>query len=176
MRYCNHCGESVSLLTPAGDNRDRHVCGACGLIHYQNPKVVCGCIPVWRDRILLCQRAIEPRKGFWTLPAGFMENGETIQHAAARETLEEAGAQIAAQTLYGLYNLPQTNQVYVMFRAELTGEDAFAAGDESLDARLFAEREIPWDDIAFPVIRTTLRRYLVERKSGVFSMVVEDLA
>lgn len=175
INYCNHCGENVSLLIPAGDNRDRHVCDACGQIHYQNPKVVCGCIPVWRERILLCRRAIEPRKGLWTLPAGFMENGETLQHGAARETLEEAGAEIAGQMLYGIYNLPRVNQVYVMFLAQLTGEDSFAPGVESLDVRLFEERQIPWEDIAFRVIRRTLERYLDERKSGNFSVAVEDI-
>ena len=175
IKYCTHCGESVSLLTPAGDNRDRHVCDACGQIHYQNPKVVCGCIPVWGERILMCRRAIEPRKGLWTLPAGFMENGETIQHGASRETLEEACAEIAGQTLYGIYNLPQVNQVYVMFRAQLTGENNFAPGAESLEVRLFEEAQIPWEEIAFRVIRLTLERYLAERKSGNFSVVVEDI-
>ena len=175
IKYCNHCGENVSLLIPAGDNRDRYVCDGCGQIHYQNPKVVCGCIPVWRDRILLCKRAIEPRKGLWTLPAGFMENGETIQHGAARETLEEACAEIAGQTLYGIYNLPRVNQVYVMFRAELTGENSFAAGAESLEVRLFEEAQIPWSEIAFRVIHLTLERYLAERKSGNFSVVIEDI-
>lgn len=175
INYCNHCGESVSLLTPAGDNRDRHVCDVCGRIHYQNPKVVCGCIPVWGERILLCRRAIEPRKGLWTLPAGFMENGETLQHGAARETREEACAELTEQTLYAIYNLPRINQVYVMFRAELTGERSFAPGAESLEVRLFEEGQIPWDDIAFRVIRQTLERYLNDRKSGDFSMVMEDI-
>ncbi|MGR3914632.1 MAG: NUDIX hydrolase [Gammaproteobacteria bacterium] len=175
MKYCNQCGENVSLLMPEGDTRDRHVCDVCGQIHYQNPKVVCGCIAVWGERILLCKRAIEPRMGLWTLPAGFMENGETVQHGAARETMEEACAEIAAQQLFGIYNLPHANQIYVMFRAELTGEDRFAAGDESLEARLFTEAQIPWDEIAFRVIRRTLERYLAERKNGRFSVMVEDV-
>ncbi len=163
------------MLTPLGDNRERHVCDACGMIHYQNPKVVCGCLPVWGDKILLCKRAIEPRRGLWTLPAGFMENGETIQHGAARETMEEACAPIAEQTLYGIYNLPRVNQVYIMFRAELTDERGFAAGDESLEVRLFDEAQIPWEKIAFRVIERTLRRYLAERKSGRFSVAIEDI-
>ena len=175
INYCNQCGENVSLLIPQGDNRDRHVCNACGQIHYQNPKVVCGCIPVWGERILLCRRAIEPRKGLWTLPAGFMENGETTQHGAARETREEACAEVTGQTLYGVYNLPRVNQVYLMFRAQLTGENNFAAGAESLEVQLFEEQQIPWDEIAFPVIRQTLQRYLAERKSGNFSIAVEDV-
>ena len=175
INYCNQCGENVSLLIPQGDNRDRHVCNACGQIHYQNPKVVCGCIPVWDERILLCRRAIDPRKGLWTLPAGFMENGETTQHGAARETREEACAEVTGQTLYGVYNLPRVNQVYLMFRAQLTGENNFAAGAESLEVQLFEEQQIPWDEIAFPVIRQTLQRYLAERKSGNFSIAVEDV-
>ncbi len=124
---------------------------------------------------MLCRRAIEPRRGLWTLPAGFMENGETIQHAAARETREEACAEITAQRLYGIYNLPRANQVYVMFRAQLTGEHNFAAGEESLEVRLFEEQQLPWDALAFRVIHQTLKRYLVERKSGDFSVVVEDI-
>ena len=175
IRFCNYCGENVSLLTPAGDDRDRHVCDACGQIHYQNPKVVCGCIPVWGERILLCRRAIEPRKGLWTLPAGFMENGETLQHGAARETMEEACAEIAGQTLYAIYNLPRVNQVYVMFRAELTGEDCFAPGAESLETRLFEERHIPWDHLAFRVVHRTLERYLADRKTGRFAVAMEDI-
>ena len=175
INYCNHCGENVSLLTPEGDNRDRHVCDVCGQIHYQNPKVVCGCIAVWGEQILLCKRAIEPRKGLWTLPAGFMENGETVQHGAARETMEEACAEVTAQKLFGVYNLPRANQIYVMFRAELTGESNFAPGAESLEARLFSEDEIPWDEIAFRVIARALQQFLAERKRGDFSVVLDDV-
>ncbi len=175
LRYCNHCGEPVLLSIPVGDTRDRHICTACGHIQYQNPKIVCGCIPVWQDRVLLCRRAIEPRKGLWTLPAGFMENGETIQHGAARETGEEACAEITEQTLYGIYNLPRVNQVYIMFRAKLVAEDGFDTGAESLEVRLFEEGQIPWTEIAFRVIHLTLTRYFSERKSGKFSVVVEDI-
>lgn len=175
INHCTHCGEKVSLTIPQGDNRDRHVCGACGLIQYQNPKVVCGCVPVWNTRVLLCRRAIEPRLGFWTLPAGFLENGETLQHGAARETMEEAGAAIVAQELYAIYSLPRVNRVYVLFRAQLTGEDKFSVGEESLEVRLFTEPEIPWSEIAFPVIRRTLQRYFAERQSGDFPVTVETL-
>lgn len=175
IQYCNHCGQRVSLVIPAGDNRPRHVCAACGNIQYQNPKLVCGCIPVWGERILLCRRAIEPRSGLWTLPAGFMENGETVQHAAARETREEACAEITGQTLYAIYSLPQVNQVHVMFRGALTGEDHFAPGSESLEVRLFDEADIPWSEIAFRVIHLTLERYLEERKSGAFTVSVRDI-
>lgn len=175
INYCNHCGENVSLMIPAGDNRERHVCDACGQVHYQNPKIVCGCIAVWGEQILLCKRAIEPRLGLWTLPAGFMENGETIQHAAARETREEACAEIVGQTLYGIYNLPHANQVYIMFRGELNNSHDFAAGEESLETRLFEEAQIPWEEIAFRVIRMTLERYLIERKTNDFQVLVEDV-
>lgn len=176
IRHCNGCGGPVTPRIPAGDNRERAVCETCGRIHYQNPKVVCGCIPVWRERILLCQRAIEPRKGLWTLPAGFMENGETIQHAAARETREEACAEITEAALFGIYNLPRANQVYVMFLAKLRGRNEFAAGAESLAVRLFRAAEIPWSEIAFPVIHRTLERYLAERDTGHFAVRVEDIA
>ncbi len=175
IKHCCQCGAGVSLMVPAGDNRERQVCDVCGQIHYQNPTVVCGCLAVWEERILLCKRAIEPRLGLWTLPAGFMENGETVQQGAARETMEEAGAALAGQTLYGIYNLRRANQVYVMFRAALLGEHAFAAGAESLEARLFEAREIPWSKIAFRVISATLRRYLAERETGNFSVLVEDI-
>ncbi len=175
IQYCNHCGEQVLLQTPPGDNRNRHVCARCGRIQYQNPKVVCGCLPVWQERILLCRRAIEPRKGLWTLPAGFLENDETIQHGAARETMEEACAEIVKQTLYGIYSLPQINQVYIMFRAELTGENNFSPGAETLEARLFQESEIPWQELAFRVIRLTLQRYLSERKSGAFTVAINNI-
>ena len=166
INHCIHCGEKVSLAIPRGDNRNRHVCNSCGHIHYQNPKVVCGCIPVWGERILLCRRAIEPRKGFWTLPAGFMENGETLEHAAVRETMEEACAKIVAPQLFGVYSLPQVNQVYVMFLAQLGGESDFAAGEESLEVGLFAAADIPWADLAFPVVHRTLQRYLEMRPNN----------
>lgn len=175
INYCNSCGENVSLVTPQGDTRTRHVCDVCGQIHYQNPKVVCGSIAVWGERVLLCKRAIEPRYGLWTLPAGFMENGETLQHGAARETMEEACADIHMPELFGVYSLPHANQVYVMFRAKLRGEDAFAAGAESLEARLFAEGEIPWDELAFRVVRQTLHDYFSARASGKFSVCIEDV-
>lgn len=175
INYCNLCGKKASLQIPSGDNRERHVCESCGHIQYQNPKVVCGCIPVWGERILLCRRAIEPRKGLWTLPAGFMENGETTQDGAARETMEEACAELTDQEIYSIYNLPRINQVYIMFRAKLTGESNFSPGEESLEVRLFEEEEIPWEEIAFRVIHLTLERYLAERKSGNFTIMVNDI-
>jgi len=171
INYCSRCGGSILLQIPVGDNRLRHVCESCGEIHYQNPKIVSGCIPVWQDRILLCKRAIEPRKGFWTLPAGFLENGETVEQGAIRETREEACADITDRHLYGIYNLPHINQVYMMFRGNLVSEDGFGVGEESLDVRLFDETEIPWQDIAFKVIHLTLRRYLEEKKTGQFTLL-----
>ena len=137
---------------PEGDNRERAVCSACDTIHYQNPKIVAGALPVWEDRILLCKRAIEPRYGTWTLPAGFMENGETVEQGARRETHEEARAELQELSLYTMLSIPHISQVYIMFRGQLMAEDAFSPGDESLETTLFAEHEIPWDEIAFPVI------------------------
>lgn len=165
MKYCSECGSRVELLVPDGEDRPRYVCGACGTIHYQNPKIVVGCIPEWEDRILLCRRAIEPRYGLWTLPAGFMENGETSQQGAARETLEEAGARVDVGELYALFNLPHIDQIYLLFRSRLLDPD-FAPGEESLEVELFTESEIPWDAIAFPVVKETLGLYFRDRRNG----------
>jgi ADP-ribose pyrophosphatase YjhB (NUDIX family) len=160
MKFCSECAHPVSLMIPPDDNRQRYVCGACGTIHYQNPKMVVGSIPVWeRDgetRVLLCRRAIEPRYGYWTLPAGFMENEETTADAALRETFEEAGARIEMHELFSLLNVPHVHQVHLFYRATLLDLE-FAPGIESLEVRLFSEAEIPWDDIAFPTVAHTLR-------------------
>lgn len=169
MNYCSECGNAVKVSIPEGDNRPRHVCSSCGVIHYQNPKVVVGCIPIWEQRVLLCRRAIEPRYGLWTVPAGFMENGETSQQGAARETLEEACARVDVEGLYTLFNLPHINQVYLLYRSRLLDLD-FAAGDESLEVALFHEHEIPWDEIAFAVIRESLRLYFADRPRGDFPL------
>ena len=169
MNFCSHCGAPLRIETPSGDNRPRHVCPACGAIHYQNPKMVVGCIPEWEDRILLCRRAIEPKYGLWTLPAGFMENGETTAEGAARETLEEAGARVDILGLYSMISLPDINQVYLMFRAKLLHLD-FIHGEESLEARLFAEHEIPWEQMAFRTIQHALERYFADRKTGTFPL------
>ncbi len=165
MRFCSHCGASVNRLTPPGDTHERFVCAACQTVHYQNPKMVIGCIPEWEDRILLCRRAIEPRLGLWTLPAGFMELRETTAQAAAREALEEANASIEIGDLYTLYNLPHIGQVYLIYRGRLRNLD-FAPGAESLEVRLFHEAEIPWDRIAFPVITYTLEHFFADRRLG----------
>jgi ADP-ribose pyrophosphatase YjhB (NUDIX family) len=165
MNFCSNCGARVELRVPEGDSLPRHVCPACGTIHYLNPKMVVGCIPEWEDRILLCRRAIEPRHGKWTVPAGFMENGETTFDGAKRETLEEANARVDIINLYALYNIPHINQVYLLFRARLLDLD-FSAGSETLETRLFAEAEIPWDEIAFATVRNTLRHYYADRPTG----------
>jgi ADP-ribose pyrophosphatase YjhB (NUDIX family) len=175
MKYCSVCGASVELRIPPDDNRKRHVCISCGEIHYQNPKLIVGAIPVWQDKVLLCRRAIEPRHGLWTLPAGFMENGETTTEAAIRETLEEANARIEIGDLYSMYSLPYINQVHLLFRARLLDLD-FAPGQESLEVKLFSEAEIPWNEIAFRPVRFSLEHYFVERSSGTYSFHIGELA
>lgn len=166
MKFCSECANPVSLTIPEGDNRPRYVCVQCTTIHYQNPKLVIGSIPVWeRDgklQILLCKRAIEPRYGYWTLPAGFMENNETTADAARRETEEEAGANIELGGLFTLLNVAQVHQVHLFYLATLRDLD-FAPGIESLDVQLFEEHQIPWDDLAFPTIRVTLELFFADR-------------
>jgi ADP-ribose pyrophosphatase YjhB (NUDIX family) len=167
MKYCSLCGSKLTKCIPVGDDRDREVCNDCGHIHYQNPKVVTGCLVEQDGKILLCQRAIEPRYGLWTLPAGFMENGETVEEGAARETREEAMADVEVIGLYTLFSLTHINQIYMLFRARFKSPE-FAPGPESLDVKLVSEAEIPWDEIAFPVIEETLRLYFEDRKTGSF--------
>jgi ADP-ribose pyrophosphatase YjhB (NUDIX family) len=174
INYCTQCGESVSLKTPADDDRARHICDACGYIHYQNPKVVNGAIVEWENRILLCKRAIEPRYGYWTLPAGFMENGETTYQGAIRETWEEARANIEIEGLYLTANLPHINQIYMLFKAKLKNVD-FGPGPESLEVTLFDEEDIPWNELAFPVIKTGLELYLENRREGHFPFRMIDI-
>ncbi len=178
MTYCSRCGKPTVSKIPAGDNRVRDVCGQCGAIHYQNPRIIVGCLalagPAGAERVLLCQRGIEPRKHFWTLPAGFMENGESCESGAARETLEEACARVEIAHLYTVFSLPHISQVYLFYRAHLTDQQ-FAAGEESLDARLFAEADIPWSDLAFPVVTRTLQRYFEDRPSGHFPAHTETI-
>ena len=151
MNFCSHCGERVSLRVPEGDNRPRHVCESCGRIHYQNPRIIAGCLPVYGDQVLLCRRAIEPRYGYWTLPAGFMENGESTEQAALRETLEEAQARVQLKQLYTLTSIIHVNQVQLIYLAELERPE-FGISNETLESRLFSEDEIPWDQLAFTTI------------------------
>jgi ADP-ribose pyrophosphatase YjhB (NUDIX family) len=167
MKFCSQCGAAVALRVPEGDSLPRFVCAACGTIHYQNPKMVVGCIAEWEGKVLLCKRAIEPRYGLWTVPAGFMENGETTYQGALRETLEEANARVEIESLYALYNIPHINQVYILFRARLLDLD-FSPGAETLETRLLDEAEIPWDQIAFATVRNTLVHYYADRRKGAF--------
>ncbi|PCJ45494.1 MAG: NUDIX hydrolase [Moraxellaceae bacterium] len=174
MKFCSNCGGNITLLIPEGDHRDRHVCDDCGTIHYQNPRIIAGILPIYKDKVLLCRRAIEPRRGFWTLPAGFMENGETTQEAAERETWEEAEAKIKIDGLYTLYDLPHISQLYMFYRGTVI-DGQFGAGHESLETQLFDEQEIPWDELAFPTIYRTLKRYFEDRKTGVFNVHIEEI-
>jgi ADP-ribose pyrophosphatase YjhB (NUDIX family) len=175
MKFCSHCGSSaIEQRIPEGDTLPRWICSKCGTIHYQNPKVVVGCLPDWEGKVLLCRRAIDPRLGLWTLPAGFLENGETILAGAARETVEEARARVDVGALYTVISLPLINQVYIMFRARLLDLD-FGPGPESLEVRLFEEDGIPWNELAFRTIARTLRNYFLDRKLGEFPVHVSSL-
>lgn len=174
MKFCSFCGAGVELRVPEGDNLPRYVCEACQTIHYQNPKIVTGCIPEWEDQILLCKRAIEPRIGLWTLPAGFMENRETTLQAAMRETREEANAEVEITELYALFNIPHISQVYLIFRARLLNLE-FSPGAESLDVQLFREDQIPWEELAFPVVAETLKRYFNDRNKDDYQLQVGDI-
>lgn len=165
----------MELRRPDDDNRPRHICTACNMIHYQNPNLVIGSIPEWEDKILLCRRAIEPRHGLWTLPGGFMENGETTTEAAIRETLEEANAHIEIGELYSMYSLPYINQVHLLFRAKLLDLN-FGPGAESLEVRLFSEAEIPWNEIAFRPVKFSLEHYFADRRKGSFGFHIGEIA
>jgi ADP-ribose pyrophosphatase YjhB (NUDIX family) len=165
MNFCNQCGARVEFRIPPGDHLARYVCDACGTIHYQNPRLVVGCVPEYEGRILLCRRAIEPRRGYWTVPAGFMENGETLQQAAARESHEEALAEVEIGSLLSVVHVLHAQQVHVFFRATLR-EPSFGPGPESLEVELLRPESIPWSDLAFPSGEFTLRRYLQDRAAG----------
>ena len=166
MKFCSQCGNPVTQRIPEGDSRLRFVCDSCQTIHYQNPNIVAGCLPTWGTQVLLCRRAIEPRRGYWTLPAGFMENDETTAAAAIRETVEEAGANIELGPLFSMLNVAHVHQVHLFYLARLIDLD-YAAGIESLDVQMFSEREIPWADLAFPTIRTTLELFFADRRKVV---------
>lgn len=166
MKFCSHCGAPVALNVPAGDHLPRYVCAACGTIHYQNPKVVVGCVPEDGGRILLCMRAIEPRRGYWTVPAGFLENNETLQQGAARESHEEALASVEIGSLLSIVHVLHSHQVHVFFRARLVEPD-FGVGPESLESKMATEEEVPWEELAFPSITFTLRRYFEDRAANV---------
>lgn len=167
MKFCPRCAQPVVRRIPEGDHLIRSVCESCNLVHYDNPRMIVGCVPVWEDRVLLCRRAIHPRRGYWTLPAGFLENGETTRQGAARETLEEANARVEIESFYRLFDLPHIHQIYVFFRARLLDLD-FSPGAESLETRLFAETQIPWDDLAFRTMKLTLEDYFKDRREGTY--------
>src|SRR4051794_14522105 len=175
MKFCSNCGQPVKIRIPEGDTLPRAVCESCGTVHYENPRVVVGCVPEWRGQILLCRRAIEPRRGYWTAPAGFLEIGESMHAAAARETAEEALAQVEIGSLLSIINVLHAAQVHVMFRAQLGSAD-HGAGIESLETALFDEAQIPWTDIAFASIRFALERYFLDRREQVERLHFHDIA
>ena len=174
MNFCSHCGQPVSLKVPEGDNRPRYVCTGCGRIHYQNPRNVVGVVPVYGDRILLCRRAIEPRLGKWTLPAGFMELGETTAQGAMRETQEEAGAQIELGQLYTIIDVPQAEQVHFFYLAKVVSP-ALYPGPESSEAAFFRVEDIPWNELSFRTVSSTLRHYVEDARTGVFPVHHYDI-
>jgi len=172
MRFCPDCGAATRRTLPDGDTLERDVCTDCGKIHYQNPKVVVGAVCEWDGKILLCKRAIEPRSGFWTIPAGFMEIGESTEDGAVRETMEEANARIAITDLLAIYNIVRLSQVQIFYRAKMLSPD-FAAGIETLELDLFKIEDIPWDDLAFPTVDWILKKAIEEKDRP--SPVIPDL-
>lgn len=176
IKHCRECGAAVVYRVPEdGDTKLRAVCPRCHTIHYENPLNVVGTVPYWEDKVLLCKRNIEPRFGKWTLPAGFMELNETAAQGASRETVEEAGAQFEMGPLFTLLSVARVGQVHLFFRAQLTS-DQFAPGIETIEARLFTEDDIPWDELAFHTTRETLLRYFADRRSGQFAVHTIDIA
>jgi ADP-ribose pyrophosphatase YjhB (NUDIX family) len=175
IRFCLHCGSNVDFRIPEGDALPRHICPQCGHIHYENPRLVVGCVAEYEGLILLCRRAIDPRHGFWTLPAGFMENGESTAQGAARETLEEAGAVVSIDAAFAMFSIAHIHQVHLFYRARLP-EPIYAAGIESLEVKLFHPDAIPWSDLAFRSVYLCLERYLEDKQRGVFTFHEDELA
>ena len=174
MRYCSSCGAELTVRVPHGDQLPRHCCDACGAIHYLNPKIVVGCMPEADDgRLLLCRRAIEPRAGYWTMPAGFMENGESVEQGAMRETLEEAEARVELLGLSSVISVLRVHQVHMMYRARLLGD--YGVGAESLEVRLFREDEIPWAELAFRSVTAALQHFVDDRGAGEYRIHHVDL-
>ncbi len=165
MNFCSHCGAKVTQKIPPGDHLPRYVCDRCGAVHYANPKLVVGCVPQYGEQILLCKRGIEPRRGYWTVPAGFMENGETLQQAAARESHEEALTHVDVGSLLTVCHVTHAHQVHVFFRARMRSAD-FGPTPESLEVKLVNHQDIPWDELAFPSTEFTLRRFLEDHAAG----------
>ena len=175
IKHCRACGTAVELRVPDdGDTRERAVCPACGTIHYVNPLLVVGTVPYLGDQVLLCKRAIEPRYGKWTLPAGFMELGETMAQGAARETVEEAGAEVEMGAFFSAMSIPRVGQVHVFYLARLL-HDRFDPGHESLEARLFTQHDLPWDELAFTTVRETLKCFFADRRLGQFGVHDVDI-
>ncbi|MBS3732551.1 MAG: NUDIX hydrolase [Desulfobacterales bacterium] len=174
MNYCTHCGHLLNYEIPHGDDRPRHVCPSCGMIHYQNPKMVVGCIAESENRILLCRRSIDPAYGRWTIPAGYLENRETVEAGARREAREEARANLGELVPYRLFTIPHISQMYLIFRAKLL-DDHFSAGEESLETRLFGQNEIPWDELAFRVVFASLKDFIRDREAGAFSFDIKEI-
>ena len=174
MSFCTACGHKTIDQIPLGDHNVRQICTDCGTIHYVNPKVICGALALWQNKVLLCRRAIEPRYGLWTLPAGYMELFETMDQGAARETREEAEAEVEIEHLYCMYNIPRIGQIYVLFKTQIVAGQ-FGAGEETIESRLFSEEEIPWDDLAFPSVERTLRHYFSDRKNNQFPLHIETI-
>ncbi len=175
IKHCRACGGEVQYRVPADDNRERAVCGVCATIHYENPINVVGTVPVFGDAVLLCRRNIEPRWGMWTLPAGFLELGETTAEGAKRETDEEAGAQIELGALFTVLNVVRAGQLHLFYLATMTSE-RLAPGPETIEARLFLEHEVPWEQIAFRTVRQTLEHFFADRRRGRFELHTGDIA
>jgi ADP-ribose pyrophosphatase YjhB (NUDIX family) len=175
MRFCSNCAARVVKRVPPGDSLARWVCDQCGVIHYENPRLVVGSLPEWDGRLLLCRRAIEPRYAYWTLPAGFMENDETTGQAALRETLEETGARVELGAPFSMISVPRANQVHLFYRARLLALD-FRPGDETLEVALFDEPAVPWSEIAFRTVGIALRHWFADRGRGAFGFHAEDIA
>jgi ADP-ribose pyrophosphatase YjhB (NUDIX family) len=174
MKFCSSCAAPLARRVPPGDSLPRFLCDACGSIHYENPRLVVGCVPEWEGRVLLCRRAIEPRYGYWTLPAGFMENDETTAQGATRETLEEAGARVELIAPFSMISVPYVNQVHLFYRARLL-DLQFKAGEESLEVALYDEAQVPWKDIAFRTVGLTLKHWFADRTRGAFGFHAEDI-
>ena len=174
MNFCSNCAQKIIQKIPPGDNRQRFVCESCNQIYYENPKIIAGCLPIYGNRVLLCRRAIAPRKGYWTLPAGFLENEEAASEGARRETLEEANAKVNLSHLYSLFNLPHISQIYMFYIGELVNLD-FSPGEESLETKLFLETEIPWEELAFPVVALTLKKYFRNKEDNAYPFTEENI-
>jgi len=172
MKFCGDCGSKVEKRIPEGDNLERDCCTKCDSIHYSNPRVIVGTVPIKGDKVLLCKRAIQPRYGLWTLPAGFLENGETIEEGAFRETKEETNTEVKMGKLYAIFNIPQINQVYMLHLAEVVNED-YSKTSESLEVEFFGESDIPWDELAFPFVPTTLKNYFKDRKRDEYPLTTQ---